>query len=63
MKQQKLKLKLEKIPNTIEDIQQMQQKLNQWKTKKELAKFEIIPLPDDSLLFVIGTWRYTEIDE
>lgn len=63
MKQKKLKLKLEKIPNTIEDIQQMQQKLNQWKTKKELAKFEIVPLPDDSLLFVIATWRHTEIDE
>ena len=56
MKARKLKIKLEKIPNTVEDIKQMQQKLNQWKTKRELAKFEIIPLPDDSLLFVIGQW-------
>ena len=62
MKARKLRMKLEKIPNTIEDIQQMQQKLNMWKTKRELAKFEIIPLPDDSLLFIIGQWVYKEAE-
>jgi len=62
MKTRKLRMKLEKIPNTAEDIKQMQQKLNQWKTKRELAKFEIIPLPDDSLLFIIGLWVYKELE-
>jgi uncharacterized membrane protein SirB2 len=62
MKTRKLRMKLEKIPNTAADIMQMQQKLNQWKTKKELAKFEIVPLPDDTLLFIIGVWVYKETE-